>query len=52
VFKTKIKDDMSYSYVLEMYMSLFKKFKRFNSEFLDHEFASVVIRKGLYSINM
>jgi hypothetical protein len=52
VFKTKIKDDMSYPYVLVMYMKLFSKFKKFNNEFLNNEFAAIVIRKGLFSINM
>lgn len=52
MLKTKLKDDMSYPFVIDMYLNLFKKFKRFKSPTLNVDLAGMALRKGLFSINI
>ena len=52
VFGSKINNEKSYVFVIQLYMSLIKKFGQFDKKFLCADLTHKVLRKGIYSINM
>lgn len=52
VFNSKVKDDLSYPYLLQIYITLLQKFKKFDSKNVNADLANKVIRKSIFSINM